>query len=63
MYMKIATHSRWQEKADPARAWLFPVLLLGTMAIQANEQPHCCTKYKTYGYALCSMGVALVLPP
>jgi hypothetical protein len=33
MYMKVATHSRWQEKAGPARAWLFPVLLLGTMAI------------------------------
>jgi hypothetical protein len=63
MYMEVATHSEWQGEAGPTRAWLFPTLLLDTMALQGNEQPCCCTKYKTYGGALCSMGVALVLPP
>jgi hypothetical protein len=63
MYMKVATHSGWQGEAGPTRAWLFPALLLGAMAIQGNEQPQCYTKYKTYGGALCSMSVALVLPP
>jgi hypothetical protein len=33
------------------------------MTIQENEQPHYCTKDKIYGGALCSIGVALVLPP
>jgi hypothetical protein len=63
MYMGVATHSGWQGEADPTGAWLIPALLPGTIAIQGNEQPHCCTNYKTYGGALCSMGVALVLPP
>jgi hypothetical protein len=61
--MEVVTHSGWQGEAGPAGAWLFPALLLGTMAIQWNEQPRCCTKYKTYGGVICSMGVALVLPP
>jgi hypothetical protein len=63
MYMGIATHSGWQGEAGPNGAWLIPALLLGTMEIQGNEQPHCCTKYKTYEGALYFMGVALVLPP
>jgi hypothetical protein len=61
--MEVATHYRWQGEAGPAGAWLFPALLLGAMAIQGNEEPRCCTKYKTYGRALCFMSVALVLPP
>jgi hypothetical protein len=45
--MGVATDSERQgEQVPPAGAWLFPILLLGTMAIQGNEQPHCCTKYK-----------------
>jgi hypothetical protein len=45
--MGVATDSERQgEQVPPAGAWLFPTLLLGTMAIQGNEQPHCCTKYK-----------------
>jgi hypothetical protein len=62
--MGVVTHSgRQGEQVPPAGAWLFPTLLLGTMAIQENEQPRYCTKYKIYECALCSMGVALVLPP
>jgi hypothetical protein len=46
MYMEVATLSGKQgEQVPPAGAWLFPALLLGTMAIQENVQPHCCTKY------------------
>jgi hypothetical protein len=62
MYMGVATHFRWQGEAGPTGAWLIPSLLPDTMAIQGNEQPRYCTKYKTFGGALCSMGVALVLP-
>jgi hypothetical protein len=62
MYMGEATYSRAGE-AGPAGAWLNTALLSGTMAIQGNEQPRYCTKNKTYEGALCSMGVALVLPP
>jgi hypothetical protein len=62
--MEVATHSgRQGEQVPPAGAYLFLALLLGTMAIQGNVQPRCGTKYKTYGGALCSMAVALVLPP
>jgi hypothetical protein len=61
--MEVATHSRWQGEEGPTGAWLFSALLLNTMIIQGNEQPHCCTKHKTYVGALCSMGKALVLPP
>jgi hypothetical protein len=39
-----------------------PALLAGTMVIQGKKQPHYCTKNKTYGGVLCSMGAALVLP-
>jgi hypothetical protein len=63
VYMGEATYSEWQGEAGPAGAWLNPALLPGTMTIQGNEQPRYCTKDKTYGGALCSMGVALVLPP
>jgi hypothetical protein len=63
MYMREATHSGWQREACPTGAWLIPTLLPGTIAIQGNKQPRYYTKYKTYGSALCSMGVALVLPP
>jgi hypothetical protein len=63
MYIRGATHSGWQGEAGPAGAWLNPTLLPGTMAIQGNEQPRYCTKCKTYGGALCSTGVAPVLPP
>jgi hypothetical protein len=63
MYMGEATYSRWQGKAGPTEAWLNPALLPGTMAIQGNEQSRYYTKDKTYGGVLCSMGVALVLPP
>jgi hypothetical protein len=63
VYMREATYSGWQWEAGPAGAWLNPALLSGTIAIQGNEQPHYYTKNKTYGGALCSMGVALVLPP
>jgi hypothetical protein len=61
--MGQATYSRWQGEAGPAGAWLNPALLPGTMAIQGNDQPCYCTKDKTYGGDICSMGVALVLPP
>jgi hypothetical protein len=57
MYVEVATHSGWQGEAGRAGAWLFPALLLDTITIQGNDQPHCC------GGALCSMGAALVLPP
>jgi hypothetical protein len=50
-------------EAGPIGAWLNSALLPGTMTIQRNEQPRYCTKDKTYGGALCSMDVALVLPP
>jgi hypothetical protein len=63
MYMGEATYSGWQGEAGPAGAWPNTALLPGTMAIQRNEQSRYCTKDKTYGGALCSMGVALVLPP
>jgi hypothetical protein len=63
MYVGVVTHSGWQGGAGPAEAWLIPAPLSGTMAIQENEQPRYCTKYKTYAGALCSMGMALVLPP
>jgi hypothetical protein len=63
VYVGEATYSRWQGEAGPVRAWLNPALLLGTMAMQGNEQPCYYAKGKTYGYALCSMGAALVLPP
>jgi hypothetical protein len=63
MYMGEATYSGWQGEVGPAGAWLNPALLPGIVAIQGNEQPRYCTKDKTYGGALCSMGVALVLPP
>jgi hypothetical protein len=63
VYMGEATYSGWQGEAGLTGAWLNPALLPGTVAIQGNEQPHYCTKDKTYGGALCSMGVALVLPP
>jgi hypothetical protein len=63
MYMGVATHSGWQGEAGPTGDWLFPTLLLDTMTTHWNEQPRCCTKHKTYGGALCSTGVALVLPP
>jgi hypothetical protein len=63
MYMEVATYSGWQWETGPDGAWLFPTLLLDAMAIHGNEQPRCCTKYKTYGGALCSMGVAPILPP
>jgi hypothetical protein len=63
VYMGEATYSGWQGEAGPAGAWLNPALLLGTMAIQGNEQPHYCTKGKTYGGTIYSMGAALVLPP
>jgi hypothetical protein len=59
--MGVETHSRWQGEVGPTGAWLILALLPGTIAIQGNEQPRCCTKYKTYVGALCSMGVALVL--
>jgi hypothetical protein len=61
--MGEATYSGWQGEAGPAGAWLNPALLPGTMTIQGNEKPHYCTKDKTYGGAICSMGAALVLPP
>jgi hypothetical protein len=54
--MGEATYSGWQGEAGPTGAWLNPALLPGTMAIQGNEQPHYCTKDKTYRGALCSMG-------
>jgi hypothetical protein len=60
---EVATHSEYQGEAGPAGAWLLPALLLDTMTTQGNEQPHCCTKHKTYGGDIYSMGVALVLPP
>jgi hypothetical protein len=63
MYMGEAIYSGWQGEAVPAGAWLNPALLPGTMAIQWNEQSRYYTKDKTYGCALCSMGVALVLSP
>jgi hypothetical protein len=63
VYMGEATYSRLQGEAGPAGAWLNLALLPDTMAIQGNEQPRYCTKDKTYGGALCSMGVALILPP
>jgi hypothetical protein len=63
VYMGEVTYSGWQGEAGPARAWLNPTLLPGTMTIQGNEQPLYCTKDKTYRGALYSMGVALVLPP
>jgi hypothetical protein len=63
VYMGEATYSGWQGEAGPVGAWLNPALLPDTMTIQGNEQPRYCTKDKTYGGALCSMGVALVLPP
>jgi hypothetical protein len=63
VYMGEATYSRWQGEAGPAGAWLNPALLPGTMTIQGNEKPRYCTKDKTYGAALCSMGMTLVLPP
>jgi hypothetical protein len=63
MYMGEATYSGWQGEAGPAGAWLNPALLPGIVVIQGNEQPRYCTKDKTYGGALCSMGVTLVLPP
>jgi hypothetical protein len=62
MYMREATHSGWQGEAGPTGAWLIPALLPCTIAIQGNEQPRYCTKHKTYGGALCSMDMALVLP-
>jgi hypothetical protein len=61
--MGEATYSGWQGEAGPTGAWLNPALLPGTMTIQGNEQPRYCTKDKTYGGALCSIGVTLVLPP
>jgi hypothetical protein len=63
VYMGEVAYSEWQGEAGPARAWLNPALLPGTMAIQGNEQSHYCTKDRTYGGALCSMGATLVLPP
>jgi hypothetical protein len=63
VYIGEATYSRWQGEAGPAGAWLNPALLAGTMAIQGNKQARYCTMNKTYGGALCSMVVALVLPP
>jgi hypothetical protein len=63
VYMGEATYSGWQGEAGPAGAWLNPTLLPVTMAIQGNEQPRYCIKGKTYGGALCSISVALVLPP
>jgi hypothetical protein len=63
VYMGEATYSGWQGEAGPAGACLNLALLSGTMAIQGNEQPRYYTKDKSYGGALCSMGVALVLPP
>jgi hypothetical protein len=63
VYMGEATYSRWQGEAGPAGAWLNPALLPGTMTIQGNGKSRCCTKDKTYGGALCSMGTVLVLPP
>jgi hypothetical protein len=63
MYVEVATHSGWQGEAGRTGAWLFLALLLDTITIQGNDQPHCCTKHKTCGGALCSMGAALVLPP
>jgi hypothetical protein len=59
--MEVVTHSGWQGKVGPVGAWVFPALLLDTMTTQGNEQPRCSTKYKIYGGALCSTGVALVL--
>jgi hypothetical protein len=61
VYMGEATYSGWQGEAGPTGAWLNPALLPGTMTIQENEKPRCCTKDKTYGGALCSMGTTLVL--
>jgi hypothetical protein len=46
VYMGEATYSEWQGEAGPTGAWLNSALLLGTMAIQGNEQPHYCTKDK-----------------
>jgi hypothetical protein len=63
VYMGEVTYSRWQGEAGFTGAWLNLTLLPDTMAIQGNEQPRYCTKDKTYGGDLCSMGVALVLPP
>jgi hypothetical protein len=63
VYMGEATYSGWQGEAGPVGAWLNPALLSGTMTIQGNEKPRYCTKDKTYGGALCSMGTALILPP
>jgi hypothetical protein len=63
VYMGKVTYSGWRGEAGPARAWLNPALLPLTMAIHGNEQPRYCTKDKTYGCALCFIGVALVLPP
>jgi hypothetical protein len=45
--MGVATHSGWQGEAGPVGAWLISALLPDTMAIQGNEQPRYCTKYKT----------------
>jgi hypothetical protein len=63
VYMGEATYSGWQGEAGSVGAWLNLAPLSGTMIIQGNEQPRYCTKDKTYGGALCSMGVSLVLPP
>jgi hypothetical protein len=63
MYMGEVTYSGWQGEEGPVGAWLNPALLSGTMTTQGNEQPRYYTKDKTYGGVLCSMGVALVLPP
>jgi hypothetical protein len=63
VYMGEATYSGWQGEASSTGAWLNPALLLGTMTIQGNEKSRYFTKDKPYEGALCSMGVALVLPP
>jgi hypothetical protein len=61
--MEVAAHSGWQGETGPAGARLFPAPLLDTMTTWGEEQSRHCTKRKTYGAALCSTGVALVLHP
>jgi hypothetical protein len=63
VYMGEVTYSGWQGEAGPTEAWLNLALLPSTMTIQGNEKPRYCTKDKTYGGTLCSMGTTLVLLP
>jgi hypothetical protein len=63
VYMEAATHSGGKGKQVLLELDCSQHCFWALWQIQGNEQPHYCTKYKTYGGALCSMGVALILPP